>query len=70
MSSMKAHERARGTKKLAQRTRTAIKDHICSYKDEGKQNATGASMIAKHGRKCTRNTVVGKFSAINECGCA
>ena len=70
MSSVKAHQGARGTLKLAQRTGTAIKDHICSYKDEGKQNATGASMIAKHGRKCTRNTVVGNFSAINECGCA
>jgi hypothetical protein len=49
MSSVKAHERARGTMKSAQRTGTAIKDHMCSHKDEGKQNATGAS---KHVRKC------------------
>jgi hypothetical protein len=57
--SMKAHERARGTMKLAQRIGTIIKDHMYSYKDGEKQNATEASiiMIAKHGRKCARNTI-------------
>ena len=68
MSSGKAHERARGTMRLAQHTGT--KDHMCSYKDEGQQNANGASTIDKHRRKCVRNTVVGDCSARNECGCA